>query len=195
MNRDVDLSAKMGQKYAMLGSQRGSAESGFSHSAVWDVETWAIHCTQAEARGWLRRFNSVLFGFDRPPGWQNDGAASYYVTQRQRILLRSARARTGVLSRLSRKPQVEGEIAGHDQLMHVGRSRSVELAIDCHDIRRRRARRIIRLIDDLPEDVSARRFAVHEPPSRWGVVTALLCDAERLGFDAVGIRHVAETLG
>ncbi|MGC1379689.1 MAG: hypothetical protein WA814_01555, partial [Candidatus Baltobacteraceae bacterium] len=95
--------------------------------------------------------------------------------------------------------EASSEITEHEDLVRALADRApLELALDCDDVPEETGlAAILRLIDDLPEDVSLliacrsrSAFNVGRYVSRG---TAALCDAERLSFDAAGIRHLAET--
>jgi Bacterial transcriptional activator domain len=155
----------------------------------------------------LRRFSSVPVRFlIAPPGFGKTMALLGYLRHAATsggfyCALRPCADARGVRSAIAEALQVEDEIAGHDQLIRTLTVRApLELAIDCHDIPAADGLdAIIRLIDDLPEDVSllvaCRSRAAFKVGHFVAEGSASLCDAERLGFDAVGIRHVAETLG
>lgn len=155
---------------------------------------------------WLGRFSSVPVRFlIAPPGFGKTMALLGYLrhtaTNGFYCALRPSADAPGVLSAIGEALQVEGEIAAHEQLIRTLAVRApLELAIDCHDIPSAEGiDAIVRLIDDLPEDVSlliaCRSRAAFKVGRFVSEGTASLCDAERLAFDAAGIRHVAETLG
>jgi hypothetical protein len=76
----------------------------------------------------------------------------------------------------------------------------LELALDCSDIPSPEGMdAIYRLIEDLPEGASlliaCRSRAAFQVGRLVAQGLASLCDAERLAFDASGVRHLAETYG
>lgn len=93
------------------------------------------------------------------------------------------------------------KIGSHEQLLHELETRGpLELAIDCEEATNAEGiGALVRLIDDLPENVSlliaCRSWASLDVGRFVFQGKAVLCDAGRLAFDATDIRHVAETLG
>lgn len=96
---------------------------------------------------------------------------------------------------------LEAPIASHDEFVKALAARApLELGLDCEDVPDASGvEAIVGLIDDLPENVALLitcRSRIALNVGRYVADgTAVLCDAERLAFDASGIRHVAETLG
>jgi hypothetical protein len=96
---------------------------------------------------------------------------------------------------------VEAPFGSHEELVAALAARTpLELALDCEDVPEPTAvEEILRLIEDLPDDVALLIGCRSRVPFHVGHFvsegTAVLCDAERLAFDAAGIRHVAETCG
>jgi hypothetical protein len=102
---------------------------------------------------------------------------------------------------VARSLQIEAQFESHEDLVQALAARApMELAIDCEDVPDADgAAAIVRLIEDVPEDVGlligCRSRAAFHVGHYVSEGTAVLCDAERLAFDAAGIRHVAETCG
>jgi len=102
---------------------------------------------------------------------------------------------------IARALGLEVQFNTHDELIETLSARApLELALDCEDTPDVGGIEcILALIDDLPEDVSlllaCRSRAAFHVGHYVSDGTAVLCDAERLAFDAAGIRHVAETCG
>jgi hypothetical protein len=95
----------------------------------------------------------------------------------------------------------ETQFGSHEELVRALASRApMELALDCEDVPDGTGiDAILALIEDLPDDiallVACRSRAAFQVGRFVSDGTAVLCDAERLAFDAAGIRHVAETCG
>lgn len=102
---------------------------------------------------------------------------------------------------IARALEIEPEFGSHEDLVRTLEARApVELALDCDDLPDPDGvAEVLALIDDLPEEVSLLVATRSRVPFQVGRFvsqgTAVLCDAERLAFDAASIRHVAETLG
>jgi hypothetical protein len=92
------------------------------------------------------------------------------------------------------------ELRSHEDVVAALAARApMELAMDCAAVPDSSgADAIVALIEDLPENVSlliaCRSRAAFQVGRLVAQGTASLCDAERLAFDAAGIRHLAETL-
>jgi hypothetical protein len=106
-----------------------------------------------------------------------------------------------VWNAIARSLEVEVPVGSHDALLRILATRApMELALDCDDTPDGAGvDAVLALIEELPDDValliacrSRAAFHVGRFVSGGG---AVLCDAERLAFDAAGIRHVAETCG
>lgn len=101
---------------------------------------------------------------------------------------------------VARALEIEPELGTHDNLIRALEARApLELALDCEDVPDPSGiTAVLQLIDDLPEEVSlliaTRSRAAFQVGRFVSQGMAVLCDAERLAFDAAGIRHVAETL-
>jgi len=90
-------------------------------------------------------------------------------------------------------------IRSHDELLHTLAARvPFELALDCQDLPDAQGlAAILRLIDDAPPGLSL--LVASRSRAAFGVRqlvaegTAVLCDAERLAFDAAEVRQIAES--
>lgn len=94
----------------------------------------------------------------------------------------------------------ELDLQSHQDVVAALASRApMELALDCVAVPDTQGvEAIVAIIEDLPENVSlliaCRSRAAFQVGRLVAQGTASLCDAERLAFDVVGIRHLAETL-
>ena len=101
---------------------------------------------------------------------------------------------------MARALEAETKYASHEDVVGALEQRApLELAFDCEDLPDAAGiAAVLQLIEDLPEEVSlliaTRSRAAFEVGRYVSEGSAVLCDAERLAFDAVQIRHVAETL-
>jgi hypothetical protein len=106
-----------------------------------------------------------------------------------------------VWAAIARALQLGVEAGSHNDLVEALAARKpLELALDCEAVPNREGiAAVLALIDDLPEDVSlliaCRSRAAFNVAKYVSGGVAVLCDAERLAFDAAGLRHVAETCG
>jgi hypothetical protein len=106
-----------------------------------------------------------------------------------------------VLGAVARAFALEAPFESLDDLVRALAVRApLELALDCEDVPDPGGiETILGLIEDLPEEVAllvgSRSRAAFHAGKFVSEGTAVLCDAERLAFDAAGIRHVAETCG
>jgi len=155
---------------------------------------------------WLGRFRSVPVRFlIAPPGFGKTMALLGY--------LRNAAA-NGFYSAVpagAAAPRVweaigEGLAPGsaldsHEAVLAALQAHApLELAIDCDDVPDAGGiAAILALVEDLPEGVclliACRSRAALHVTRFVSEGSAVLCDAERLAFDAAGIRYVAETCG
>src|SRR5690242_14675732 len=110
---------------------------------------------------WLGRFSSVPVRFlIAPPGFGKTMALLGYLRHVASngfyCALRPCADAPSVLVAIGEALQVEGAIASHEELIRTLAVRApLELAIDCHDIPSAEGiDAIIKLIDDLPEEVS-----------------------------------------
>ncbi|MGA8575550.1 MAG: BTAD domain-containing putative transcriptional regulator [Candidatus Cybelea sp.] len=155
---------------------------------------------------WLGRFRSVPVRFlVAPPGFGKSMALLGYLRHSGTngvycALATGANAET-FWNSVARALQLEVQFGSHDEMVRALAARvPLELAIDCEDVPDPAGiEAVLNLIDDLPEDVSlliaCRSRAAFHAGRYVSEGTAVLCDAERLAFDAAGIRHVAETCG
>jgi hypothetical protein len=97
--------------------------------------------------------------------------------------------------------QLQEPFGSHEELVRALAARApMELALDCEDVPDGGGiDAVLALIEDVPDDVAllvaCRSRAAFHVGRFVSDGTAVLCDAERLAFDAAGIRHVAETCG
>ncbi len=154
---------------------------------------------------WLGRFSSVPVRFlVAPPGFGKTMALLGYLRRCANTgiycTLPPGSTTEIIWGSIARALEIELELANHENLMRALAARApLELALDCEDVPDTDGiAAILHLIEDLPDDVSlliASRSRVAFQVGRFvSQGTAVLCDAERLAFDAGGIRHVAETL-
>ena len=155
---------------------------------------------------WLGRFSSVPVRFlVAPPGFGKTVALLGYLRHIQTAglycTIPPGSTAEIVWGTISRALEIDPELRTHDDLVQALAERApLELALDCEDLPDADGiSAILRLIEDLPDDVSlliATRSRVAFQVGRFvSQGTAVLCDAERLAFDAAQVRHVAETLG
>ncbi len=106
-----------------------------------------------------------------------------------------------VWTAVARALDPELDLRSHEDVLEALGSRvPMELALDCVAIPDTGGLAAIAdLIEDLPDGVSlliaCRSRAAFQAGRLVAQGTATLCDAERLAFDAAGIRHLAETCG
>ncbi|HVN68157.1 MAG TPA: BTAD domain-containing putative transcriptional regulator [Candidatus Binatia bacterium] len=105
-----------------------------------------------------------------------------------------------LLGALGQALQLEAPPATADGLVAALAQRApAELALDFEDLPAQDGVEVVlRLIDELPDEVAlliaCRARTAFQVGRFVSQGSAVLCDAERLAFDAAGIRHVAETL-
>jgi len=93
------------------------------------------------------------------------------------------------------------DLRSHEELVRaLAEKAPLELGVDCEDVPDASGvAEILRLIDEVADDVSllvaSRSRAAFEVRRFVASGTGSLCDAERLGFTADEIRHLAETCG
>jgi hypothetical protein len=154
---------------------------------------------------WLGRFSSVPVRFlVAPPGFGKTMALLGYLRHRETTgiycTLPPGSTAEIVRETLARALEIEPELGTHENLIRTLEARApLELALDCEAVPDPSGiTAVLELIDDLPEDVSlliaTRSRAAFQVGRFVSQGMAVLCDAERLAFDAAGIRHVAETL-
>ncbi|HTA55958.1 MAG TPA: BTAD domain-containing putative transcriptional regulator [Candidatus Acidoferrales bacterium] len=155
---------------------------------------------------WLGRFAAVPVRFlIAPPGFGKTMALLGYLRHRavngSYCALAYDAGPEALWGSIARALGVEPKLRSHDDVLRALQSRApLELALDCEDLPAAAGvAAILRLIDDLPDEVSlliaCRSRAAFNAGRFVSQGTAVLCDAERLAFDADGVRHLAETLG
>jgi hypothetical protein len=155
---------------------------------------------------WLGRFRSVPVRFlVAPPGFGKTMALLGYLrhsaTNGFYCALPAEATPETIWNAIARALQVEVQFGSHEEMIRALAVRApLELAIDCEDVPvPAGVEAVVNLIEDLPEEVSLLVGCRSRVPFHVGHYvsegTAVLCDAERLAFDAAGIRHVAETCG
>jgi Bacterial transcriptional activator domain len=155
---------------------------------------------------WLGRFATVPVRFlIAPPGFGKTMALLGYLRHRVRngsyCALAYGAGAEAVFASIGRALDAESKLGSHDDVLRVLQSRApLELALDCEDVPAAGGiSAILRLVEDLPDDVSllvaCRSRAAFQVGRFVSQGAAVLCDADRLAFDADGIRHLAETLG
>lgn len=155
---------------------------------------------------WLGRFKSVPVRFlVAPPGFGKTMALLGYLRHISEtgvyVALAPGESAEGVWRAVGRALRLEVDFGSHDDFVSALAARApMELAIDCEGIPNAEGlAELLGLIDDLPEDVAllvACRSRTALNVGRYVADgSAILCDAERLAFDASAIRHVAETCG
>ena len=154
---------------------------------------------------WLGRFKSVPVRFlVAPPGFGKTMALLGYIrnvaTGGMYVPIAPGASDADIWRVAGRALQLETPVESHDAFVKTLAARApLELALDCEDVPAASGvAEILALIDDLPDDVSlliaCRSRAAFHVARFVNDGTAVLCDAERLAFDAAGVRHVAETL-
>jgi hypothetical protein len=155
---------------------------------------------------WLGRFRGVPVRFlVAPPGFGKSMALVGYLRHSAPngfycVLTANCTAEE-VWAAIARALEAENEFASHEEVVKALAARApIELALDCEHLPDAGGvAAVIRLIEDLPDDVglliACRTRAAFQVGRLVSQGTASLCDAERLAFDVAGIRHVAETCG
>jgi Bacterial transcriptional activator domain len=106
-----------------------------------------------------------------------------------------------VWSAVARALEVVGQFSSNDEMLQaLGGRAPLELGLDCEDVPNDEGIEVVlHLIEDAPDGVSLLIACRSRVPFHVGQLVsegvAVLCDAERLAFDAAAIRHVAETCG
>ncbi len=97
--------------------------------------------------------------------------------------------------------EVGKPLRSHEELIRVLAARApLELVLDCGEVPGEAGiEEVLRLVADVPDEVSlliaCRSRAAFHVGRSVSEGTAVLCDAERLAFDAAEIRHIAESCG
>jgi Bacterial transcriptional activator domain len=155
---------------------------------------------------WLARYSSVPVRFlVAPAGFGKSMALAGYLRHTARnglyCALSAGADSAAVWGGVAHTLQLERQLASHEDAMRALAARApLELALDCEEVPDESGiEAVLNLIDDLPEGVSLLISCRSRAPFRVGRFvsegSAVLCDAERLAFDAAEIRHIAETLG
>jgi hypothetical protein len=155
---------------------------------------------------WLGRFKSVPVRFlVAPPGFGKTMALLGYLrhsaTNGIYCTIPAEAEPETIWAAATQALHVEVQFGSQDELVRALEARApLELALDCEDVPSAEGiAAILSLIEHLPEDVSVlvacRSRAAFHVARFVNDGTGVLCDAERLAFDAAGIRHVAETCG
>jgi hypothetical protein len=155
---------------------------------------------------WLGRFRSVPVRFlVAPPGFGKTMALVGYLRHCAPNGIYSTVSPNAtaneVYAAISRALQADVALGSHDDVVRALADRApLELALDCEAIPEASGiQAVLDLIEDLPDEAGLLVACRARTPFQVGRLvsqgTASLCDAERLAFDAAGIRHVAETVG
>jgi len=155
---------------------------------------------------WLGRFSSVPVRFlVAPPGFGKTMALLGYLrhsaTNGIYCAIPPGATTEGIWGAIARALEVEAQFGGLDELVRaLVAGAPLELALDCEDLPDAGGiEAILALIKDLPEDVALLIACRSRTAFHVGRLvsdgSAVLCDAERLAFDAAGIRQLAETCG
>jgi hypothetical protein len=155
---------------------------------------------------WLGRFRSVPVRFlVAPPGFGKTMALMGYLRHCTPnglyCVLPAGANRQGLWAALARALQTDAEFTSQEEVVRaLGDRAPLEVGLDCEDIPADSGiDAVIRLVEDLPDEVGLLVACRARAPFKVGPLvsqgTAVLCDAERLAFDAAEIRHVAETCG
>jgi hypothetical protein len=161
---------------------------------------------RARLEEWLGRFTNVPVRFlVAPPGFGKTMALVAYMRYR------ATNGFYAVVGANFTPEAVWAAVAGaleggmmlqtHEAMIEALASRvPLELALDCTDIPSPEGlEAITRLIEDLPDGASlliaCRSRGAFQVGRLVAQGIASLCDAERLAFDASGVRHLAETYG
>jgi Bacterial transcriptional activator domain len=154
---------------------------------------------------WLGRFKSVPVRFlVAPPGFGKSMALLGYLrhlaTNGVYCVIPRGANQGAVWNAVAQALKLEVQITSHEDLLRALASRApMELALDCEGIPDGAGvDAVLALMEDVPDEVAllvaCRSRAAFHVGRSVSEGTAVLCDAERLAFDAAGIRHVAETL-
>jgi hypothetical protein len=161
---------------------------------------------RARIEEWLGRFKGVPVRFlVAPPGFGKTMALVGYLrhcsTNGHYGVIGAGSNEEAIWTSIGRALDSDLELHSHQDVVRALESRApLELALDCVSVPEANGiAAITQLIDDLPDDVSLLIACHSRSAFQVGRLvsqgTASLCDAERLAFDASGIRHLAETCG
>src|SRR3984957_12815159 len=155
---------------------------------------------------WLRRFKNVPVRFlIAPPGFGKTmvilGYLRHCAINGFECSLPPGSSPTTIWNAIARALEIKSGIRSHEELCRAIEARApLELALDCEDVLAAEgAAAILHLIDDLPEQASlligCRSRTAFQVGRLVSEGAAVLCDAERLAFNAAEIRQVAEACG
>jgi hypothetical protein len=155
---------------------------------------------------WLSRFKNVPVRFlVAPPGFGKTVALLGYLrhcaTDAVYCALPAGAGADTIWSCIGRALESKSECRSNADVVRALAERApLEIALDCKDVPGEDGvAAVLRLLEQLPDEVSlliACRSRVAFNVRRFvAEASAVLCDAERLAFDAAEIRHVAETCG
>jgi hypothetical protein len=155
---------------------------------------------------WLGRFRSVPVRFlVAPPGFGKTMALSGYLrhvaSNGVYCGIPAGASPEVIWGAIARALEADAPFGSNEELVRALAARApLELALDSEDVPDVDGiAAILHLIEELPDEVSlliaCRSRAAFKIGKFVSDGTAVLCDAERLAFDAAGIRHVAETCG
>lgn len=161
---------------------------------------------RARLEEWLGRFKNVPVRFlIAPPGFGKSMALIGYLSHCSANgaygVVNPGSDASSIWNAIAKALDPDLDVASHeDALAALAAAAPVELALDCVAVPNEEGiAAILALIDDLPEGVTllvaCRSRAAFQVGRLVAQGTASLCDAERLAFDASGIRHLAETVG
>ncbi len=155
---------------------------------------------------WLGRFTSVPVRFlVAPNGFGKTMALSGYLRHMARngryCGIPAGSDAQAIWGCIARALEVGKHLNSHAERLQALATRApIELALDCAQVPDQTGiEAMLSLIEDAPEDVSlliaCRSRAAFQVGRFISEGRAVLCDTERLAFDAAEIRHLAETLG
>jgi Bacterial transcriptional activator domain len=161
---------------------------------------------RARLEEWLGRFKSVPVRFlVAPPGFGKTTAVVGYLrhssSNGRYCLIGAGSTAESVWASVARALEPELDASSHAEVINALAARApIELALDCAESPHESGiAAIVALIEELPEDVSLMIACRSRASFQVGRLVAggiaSLCDAERLAFDASGVRHLAETCG
>lgn len=159
---------------------------------------------RARLEEWLGRFKSVPVRFlVAPPGFGKTMALVGYLTHctpngRYCVVGAGSNAEA-VWNAIGRALDTDLQLSSHqDVVKALAAHAPLELALDCVAVPDESGiEAVLALVDELPENVSllvaCRSRSAFQVGRLVSAGTASLCDAERLAFDASGVRHLSET--
>ncbi len=155
---------------------------------------------------WLLRFKGAPVRFlIAPPGFGKTMALLGYLQHLETpgvyCTLSPGSGSESFLNSMAGALGVEAGLSSHEELLNALAAKApLEVAIDCEDVPEAEgAAAVLRLVRDLPEDVSLLiACRSREPFSVTRLVSegvGVLCGPSRLAFSATEVRHIAETYG